>query len=273
MEEGLKRIKSGAFEGGAYIDRGSGFPVMLVHGFPADHNLWEKQAAELEKEYRLLLPDLPGTGYSPLLDPVSIEDMADFLKAILDQERIEKCILIGHSMGGYSTLAFAEKYEKRLKGWGLFHSSAYADDDEKKKGRKRSIALMKAYGPEVFLRQMLPNLVSSSFRQNHRKEVKEMISKRTEAGIDTLIPYYHAMWERPDRTQVLRDAGVPVLFVIGKEDTAAPMERVLKQVSLPPVSEVHLFEKVGHLGMVEVPAAATQVLHQFIQFCLSYSGE
>lgn len=273
MEEGLKRIKSGPFEGGAYLDLGTGFPVMLVHGFPADHNLWKKQAAELRKKYRLLLPDLPGTGYSPLIDPISIEDMAAFLNAICEQEGLEKYILIGHSMGGYATLAFAEQHPEKLAGWGLFHSSAYPDDEEKKKGRKRSIALMRKYGPEVFFRQMLPNLVASSFRNSHRATLKEMVKQRTEAGTDTLIPYYHAMWERPDRTQTLREARSPVLFFIGKEDVAAPMEDVLKQVSLPPVSEVHLFENVGHLGMIEAPDTATQVLQQFIQFCLSYSGE
>lgn len=268
MEEKPTRIKSGAFEGAAYFDKGTGFPVMLVHGFPADHTLWSNQIKPLSKNYRLLLPDLPGTGYSPLIDPISIEDMAAFLKAIVDQEKIKKCILMGHSMGGYATLAFAEKYPELLAGWGLFHSSAYPDSEERKKGRKRSIQMMKDFGSEKFLCQMLPNLFSEAYKKKHRDKIKSCIKDRIDEGIDALIPYYRAMWERPDRTNILKAALVPVLFFMGKEDIAAPIENVLQQVALPPVSEVHLLADCGHMGMIEQPDAATHVLEQFIRYCL-----
>lgn len=269
MQKELRRLKDGPFEGATYYCAGKGFPIVLVHGFPADHTLWDMQTKQLQEKYRLILPDLPGTGQSPLIDPISIEDMADFLKDILIQEGIKKCILIGHSMGGYVTLSFVEKYEDYLTGWGLFHSSAYADNEEKKKGRKRSIELMKKYGQEKFLHQMIPNLFSQYFQKNHRDEVQDLILKRVEAGVDALIPYYHAMWERPDRTLVLKESKTPVLFVIGKEDTSAPMDSVLQQVSLPAVSQVNIFEKAGHLGMLEVPDAAIHILDQFIDFCIN----
>ena len=268
MEQRMKRIKKGGFEGGAYLDTGTGFPLVLVHGFPADHRLWAHQIRQLQEQYRLICPDLPGTGSSPLAEPLKIADMARFILAILDQENIASCIVIGHSMGGYATLALAEQQPERLAGWGLFHSSAYADDETRKIGRKRSIEMMKTYGQEGFLRQMLPTLFSAAFRKAHRTAVESLIQERVAAGIDALIPYYHAMWERPDRTQVLRDARVPVLFVIGKEDVAAPMDRVLEQVHLPPVSTVHLLADTGHLGMLEKPDTATQILAQFSAFCL-----
>lgn len=273
MDEKPKRIQSGAFEGAAYYDSGTGYPVMLVHGFPADHTLWKNQKAALQQNYRLLLPDLPGTGASPLIDPISIADMAVFLHAIIDQEKIKKCILIGHSMGGYATLAFAEKFPEKLSGWGLFHSSAYGDTEEKKKGRQRSIRMMKEYGQEQFLRQMLPSLFAETYKKNNRNKIQEIITERIHAGIDALIPYYHAMAERPDRTSALKNTGVPVLFVIGKEDGAAPMDRVLQQVALPPVSEVHLLADCGHMGMLEMPGTATQILEQFIHYCLRNTVE
>lgn len=273
MEDKPKRIKNGAFEGAAYFDCGTGFPVMLVHGFPADHTLWKKQTVALQQHYRLLLPDLPGTGYSPLIDPISIADMAVFLNAIVAQEKIEKCILIGHSMGGYAALAFAEKFPEVLSGWGLFHSSAYPDTEEKKKGRKRSIQMMKAYGQKQFLRQMLPSLFAETFKRTNRDKIQQLITERIRAGIDALIPYYHAMWERPDRTSTLKNTRVPVLFVIGKQDTAAPMDRVLEQVAMPPVSVVHLLADCGHMGMLEMPDTATQILKQFIDYCVISPGE
>src|SRR5699024_7483442 len=241
----LQRIESGKFKDCAYKVLGRGFPVMLVHGFPADHTLWEKQATVLHKEYQLLLPDIPGTGKSPIIKDISIADIGEFLKAIIDQERLPKCIIIGHSMGGYATLAFADKYSKYLTGWGLFHSSAYADDDEKKVGRKRSIRMMEKYGQEQFLKQMLPNLFSHHSRKEKRMLIKKLIQKRNEAGVDALNPYYQAMCQRPDRTDVLRKAQVPVLFFIGKEDIAAPSEKVIEQVQLPKISQVNILEDVA----------------------------
>lgn len=273
MQEECKRIRNGAFEGAAYFESGEGFPVVLVHGFPADHSLWKYQTGYLQKKYRLLLPDLPGTGCSPLIDPISIEDMAAFIKAMIDQEKIEKCILIGHSMGGYATLAFAQKHPEYLAGWGLFHSSAFADTEEKKQGRKRSIQMMKTYGQERFLCQMLPNLFSENFRKNNRDKIRNLIQERVNAGIDALIPYYHAMWERPDRTSALETAEVPVLFVIGKEDIASPMDDILQQVSLPPESVVHFLKNCGHMGMLEMPDTATHILEQFLHYCLESTAK
>ncbi len=269
MGENLHRIKSGKFQNCAYNVCGQGVPVMLVHGFPADHTLWERQVAVLHKECQLLLPDIPGTGESPIINDISIADIGDFLKAIIDQEHLQKCIIIGHSMGGYATLAFADKYPNCLIGLGLFHSSAYADDDEKKIGRRRSIRMMEQYGQEQFLKQMLPNLFSNHSRKEKRILIKELIQKRNEAGIDALIPYYHAMCQRPDRTEVLRKAQVPVMFFIGKEDIAAPLKKVIEQVKLPKISQVNILEDVAHLGMLEAPETSTAVIYQFIQFCLS----
>ncbi len=270
MQGKLHRIQEGKFRKAAYYTIGKGNPVILLHGFPADHQLWRNQIPILQEEYQLILPDIPGSGLSPIIEKISIADIGDFIKAILEQEKIETCVLIGHSMGGYATLSFAQKYPKCLRGWGLIHSSAFADNEERKKGRKRSIALMKKYGQDQFIKQMLPNLFSKKTRSEDRKKVQALIQRRIKAGVDALIPYYHAMWERPERTQVLREAEVPVLFIIGKEDTAAPLSDLLQQVSLPKISQIHILEKVGHLAMIEAPSISTKILQEFLAFCHDY---
>lgn len=262
-------MKKGPFRGARYRDTGRGLPVVLLHGFPVDGSLWDGVVPGLQKQYRLLIPDLPGSGSSPLSGDVSMENLAAFLSDLLVQESIDRCILIGHSMGGYITLAFAEYFPDKLLGFGLFHSTAFADTQEKKEGRRRSIELIKQYGADAFLRQMMPTLFSRDYRKNHTGEMLRIIRGKEPANGEALIAYYRAMMARPDRTPVLQQTRVPVLFVIGKEDTAAPERDLLRQVSLPPVSDIQLIPDTAHLAMLEKPLLSEEVLKGFIQLCQS----
>ena len=118
---------------------GSGKPVVLIHGFGEDCKVWKNQIEFLIEKFHLIVPDLPGSGKSEMIDDMSIEGMGEIIKTILDTEAPlnppQGGTLIGHSMGGYITLAFAEKYPEYLNGFGLFHSTAYADSNEKKEIR------------------------------------------------------------------------------------------------------------------------------------------
>lgn len=270
MEMKLKKIPDGLFKGLFYRDSGDGFPVMLVHGFPFDGTLWDYQGQSLQKSFRLLIPDLPGSGQSPVLPSISMEGMADALNAILVRERIDRFILIGHSMGGYTTLAFAEKYAEKLKGFGLYHATAFEDSEEKKQGRKRSVSMMQQYGGGPFLHQILPAFFGDKYRRNNKEALQALIKSKENAAAEALVAYYEAMMQRPDRTHVLIQSKVPVLFVLGKEDTAAPPADVLQQVSLPVVSEVHLLADVAHMSMLEMPDASSKILEQFIRFCIDF---
>lgn len=270
MAQPTKKLSSGAFRNAVYRDMGTGFPLMLVHGFPVDGSLWDYQAEWLKTRFRLLIPDLPGSGGSPLTPDLSMESLAEFLHDILQQEGIAQCVLIGHSMGGYATLAFAAEYREMLKGFGLFHSSAFPDTEEKKQGRTRSIELMRHYGAPVFLRQMLPTLFGTGYRRQEKEALQALIRRREDADTESCAAYYRAMRERPDRTAVLREAKTPVLFIIGKEDAAAPASDVLQQVSLPVISEVHLFGDAGHMGMLELPEASARAIEAFADFCIAY---
>lgn len=110
-------------------------PLVLLHGFAEDSSLWDRQKEYLKDKFRLIIPDLPGSGNTPLANDsaTSMEGLAAAVKARLDAENIQQCILVGHSMGGYVTLAFAELYPYTLKAFGLFHSTSYADTEEKKR--------------------------------------------------------------------------------------------------------------------------------------------
>lgn len=263
---------------------GDGIPVVLLHGFGEDSSIWDHQVEVLKKSFKLIVPDLPGTGKSTwssmvngewsienLQDnkidhsPFSIDSLADAIYAMIQHETIGSCYLLGHSMGGYIALAFAEKHASLLKGFGLIHSTAFADSDEKKKNRLRGIELMEQYGGYSFLKTTIPNLFGERFKKAFPDQVETLIEKAATFATPSLQAYYQAMMTRPDRTHVLKGNPLPVLFVLGTEDIAAPLNDVLQQTHLPLLSYIHILEGIGHMGMWESTERLNGYLSEFIQ--------
>ncbi len=251
----------------SYRVTGEGYPGMLVHGFGEDGRVWENQEMVLKQSFRLIIPDLPGSGQSEATKQVSMEAMASVLKKILEELGIDTCIMIGHSMGGYITLAFAEKYPESLKAFGLFHSSSYADNEEKKKARRRGIEFIRDQGPEKFLEQSNRNLFSEESRKKNPVEVQEFIDRFTNFPAESLVNYYEAMMQRPDRTHVLKQFPGPVLFIIGIHDNAIPPEHSLEQCHQPRLAYIQLLMHSGHLGMIEESAISTRFLEKILKDC------
>jgi len=254
-----------------YFTCGRGNPVMLVHGFAEDHRVWDRQIVFLKEKYFLIIPDLPGSGQSPMIKDMSMEGMAGVLFLIVQNE-LKKSqsgtpvfTLIGHSMGGYITLAFAEKYSYMLSGFGLFHSSAFADSEEKKIIRKKGIHFIQKNGAAAFLKSSTPNLFSPVTHEKNPQLIEEQIKASGNFQADSLVVYYEAMMQRPDRTFTLKNAVVPVLFVIGEFDNAVPLADSLKQSHLPERSYINILKKSGHMGMTEQPQESNQILENFLQ--------
>ncbi len=281
-------LKSANWPGGTitYKIYGQGIPVVLLHGFGEDSSIWERQVAFLQHHCMLIVPDLPGTGnsewegvngqlsivnnaspftihHSPFT--ASIEELAESVYHLLTAEKIDACYLLGHSMGGYITLAFAGKYASMLKGFGLIHSTAFADSEEKKQNRLRGIELMEQYGGYSFLKNTIPNLFGEKFKKEHYNEIISLIEKASSFSTPALQAYYKAMRNRPDNTAILKSNPLPVLFVMGTEDVAAPLDDVLKQTHLPLKSYIHILEGIGHMGMWEATERLNEILNRFIQ--------
>lgn len=235
-----------------YKTTGQGMPVIFVHGFAEDGNIWKQQIDSLKGHYRLIVPDLPGSGKSDFLSNANIEIFAEIIKTIIDKEsKDEKVVLFGHSMGGYITLALAEKYPELLKAFGLIHSSAFADSDEKKLARKKSIDFIRANGAASFLKTAIPGLFTEQFNKYHKELVEALIEEGKNFTDASLIQYYEAMIERPDRIAVLQKVNFPVLFVIGEFDQAVPLQASLQQCHIPKISVVSIFKDSAHMSMME----------------------
>ena len=261
--------KTITYDGGTlyYRDEGSGEPLLLVHGFAEDGAIWDKVSAGLRSACRLLIPDLPGSGRSSLpANAMSMESIAAALKNLLDQEGIDRCVLIGHSMGGYITLAFSELYPERVKAFGFFNSTAYADSEEKKAGRQKSIAFIRQHGAAPFIRQSTPNLFAPETQERRPELIEEMIQRYSGFSPESLCVYLEAMMQRPDRLSVLERFDGPILFIVGEKDQVIPLEQSLRQCHLPRVSLVHILPTSGHMGMLEDAEAASRIIQSFLNF-------
>ena len=248
-----------------YTIYGTGKPVMLVHGFAEDSSIFSTQINDLKENYLLIVPDLPGIGKSEMLqkENVQIVDYAAVLKAIIDEEKIEHFTLLGHSMGGYITLAFAEKYGETLNAFGLLHSSAYADDEAKMAVRKKAINFIKENGSGSFLKTSIPGLFFDA--EKSKSEIDNLIETGNSFNPNVLMQQYNAMIARPDTTSVLKTFQHPILFLIGEHDKAISFSDSLEQSHLPKTAYIHILRCSAHMGMKEETENVNKILTEFLQ--------
>jgi pimeloyl-ACP methyl ester carboxylesterase len=195
----------------------------------------------------------------------SLEDMADGLADMLDTIGMEVCTMVGHSMGGYIALAFAERYPNRLGGLVLFHSTAMPDSQAKLEQRKRSIAFMEKHGVEPFLREAIPSLYAPDFQASYPNEVAEHLEETLRwASPGLLMGHYRAMMARPDRQHILQDSRRPSMLIAGALDKAIPLEESLRQGPPPPNGSLAVWDDVAHMGMRECPQRSLTYLRDFL---------
>jgi pimeloyl-ACP methyl ester carboxylesterase len=248
-----------------YSTAGAGPALVLIHGFAEDGSIWNGLVDELEKTHLLIIPQIPGSGGSDPLpgDGVGIPDYAACMLQILKQENISHCIMAGHSMGGYISLAFAGKHPEYLNAIALIHSSAYADNEAKKETRQKAIDFITKNGSEAFLKTAVPDLFAD--KQKSEADIRQLIEMGKSIAPEVLIQYYKAMMSRASTTHVLEKFNHPVLFVFGEHDKAVPLQQGLEQSHLPPVSHIHILRKSGHMGMLEEKEKTLQIFTHFLQ--------
>jgi len=248
----------------AYRQEGEGLPVLFLHGFCEDGSLWQPLARALGSEYRLLCPDLPGFGDSDMISPYTVERLAESMEALLDALGIDRCVVVGHSMGGYVGAALAERCPQRLLGLVFFHSHAFADSEERKANRRKSIEFIQRHGVAPFVSHLFSSLFAPAFLQAQPAVVEEFIDRCCQQQSDAVIAASQAMLLRPDRSELLRRADYPVCFLCGEQDLSIPLSISLQQAALPPRSLFCLLPEVGHLGMLEAEADCLDRLRGFL---------
>jgi len=235
----------------SYCDNGRGPAIVLLHGFLENMSMWDYFSKKLSEEFRVITIDLPGFGGSECIHRVHLmEQMATVVNKVLKYLEVDKCLMIGHSMGGYVTLAFASKFPGKLQGFGLFHSHALADTPEAKVNRDRAIEIVQS-DRGSFIFSFFPELFAPENVGSFEKEIKKLHEDAMKTSPKAIIAALEGMKYRTDKRDVLNNIKVPVLFILGKKDSRIPLEKTLAQASFPGGSGSRVLDNAGDMGHIE----------------------
>lgn len=247
----------------SYSETGKGGAIVLLHGFLENQTMWQDLIPELSKKHRVITIDLLGHGESDCLGYVhSMEDNADVVRAVLSKLRIRKAVFVGHSMGGYVALAFAEMYSATVKGLVLQNSTSKADSEERKANRDRAIkAVKKDY--TTFVRLSITNLFSEENREKMIDEIEKVKIEALKTPLQGIVASLEGMKIRKDRETLLRSATYPMLLILGKKDGVLNYEDNLKQIENTNVKQVTFPD--GHMSHIENREGLKEVLLDFFK--------
>ncbi len=247
-----------------YEERGQGEPVVLVHGFPFDHTIWQQQIEDLSRVARVLAVDLPGFGQSePLGDTQpTMEDYANTLVLWAGQVGLDRFVLVGHSMGGYIALAMMRHFPEMISGLGLVCTRASADTPEARESRYKLIKELWDRGPQAVVDSMLKRLFAPQTLEEHPDVVARIQEVMMRQPVGGMVQALQAMAGRPDSTPLLPLIKAPTLVVSGEHDAIIPGQEVDLMTANIPGAVHEVIRGAGHMPMVEQPDKLSAVLGQ-----------
>lgn len=247
----------------SFTDDGKGTAVVLLHGFLENKTMWDKYVSALSKYHRVITIDLLGHGETECLGYVhTMEDQADMIFAVLISLRIRKIVLVGHSMGGYVALAFAELYPDYVKGLLLLNSTSRADSDERKINRDRAIKAVKQNHTN-FVRISITNLFSEDNREILAKEIEKVKLQALNTPLQGIVASLEGMKIRKDREVLLHFAPYPIQLVLGEKDGVLIYPETIDQIEGTKV-ELTTFPD-GHMSHIENEKELKIVLLEFLK--------
>jgi pimeloyl-ACP methyl ester carboxylesterase len=248
-----------------YTDQGRGKAVVLLHGYLETLEIWKDFAAELAKSFRVISIDIPGHGKSGKIAEVHTMDLlAEAVDTVLRNLYIEKAFLTGHSMGGYVALAYLANYPSKVSGICMFHSTPFADTDEKKANRDREIAIVKEGKKEQLFASNVPKGFANDHLVSLKSKVDWAISVAAQSTPEGIIALLEGLKVRPDRQKLLKETGAPVLYILGKKDNYIPYDVMYAVAQRSPKGEVLTLENSGHMGFIEEPGLCLEAFKSFV---------
>ena len=247
----------------SFTDQGKGTAVVFLHGFLENKTMWDAFIPDLVKKNRIITIDLLGHGDSECLGYVhSIEDQADMVQAILHELKIRKAVFIGHSMGGYIALAFAELYPENIKGLVLLNSTSRADSNERKVNRDRAIVAVKQNYTN-FVRMSIANLFSEDNRKKMIDDIEKVKLEALKTPLQGIVAALEGMKIRIDREVILHFAPFPIQLILGKKDGVLIYEENLEQIEGTKVKLTTFPD--GHMSHIENQFELKKVLLSFLK--------
>jgi pimeloyl-ACP methyl ester carboxylesterase len=223
---------------------------ILLHGFCEDASIWEPVLSLLSDKC-LITVDLPGFGASAPPAKADMAHLADAVLRILDAEKMEKTVVIGHSLGGYVALEWAARHPERMSGLGLLHSHPFEDNAERIEHRRRGIETLRSGKRDLYVAQLFPGLFAKAFAEQNPDIVQFLIKKGQKNTAEGIVSALETMIGRRNHEATLRNAPCPISWFLGEKDTLIPVEMAMKAAVLSSISRIHIEPDIGHMGMYE----------------------
>ena len=240
----------------SYIDEGSvnNPTIILIHGFPLNKSMWNKQIGELKKNYRVIAYDICGHGNSDAGDDdFSIELFVNDLISLMDDLKIDKVILCGFSMGGYIALNAIENYPERFSALILCDTNCTEDKPEAKEKRIKTIESIRENGLEQYADESLKKLFAPLSISNQLEEITIVREMILNTSTESIYKALHALAERKETCSKLHTIEVPVLILVGKEDEITPPKVASSMHEKIKGSTIDIIDQAGHLSNMENP--------------------
>lgn len=250
----------------AYDDTGKGTPVVFLHGFPHNRELWAPQLSALDEHARCIAPDLRGFGESGAGEgePFSMDRYADDVADLLHVLRIPKAVICGLSMGGYVAFAFVRRHRDRLRGLVLVDTKAGADSEEAREKRRAMIDLARQKGSDAVADSMIGGMVGKSTREKNPEIVDAVHRLLASAPVEGIVGALQAMMDRPDSTDTLATIDVPTLIVVGEEDILTPPKEARAMHEAIRGSTLQEIAGAGHVSNLERPATFNRLMTEYL---------
>jgi 3-oxoadipate enol-lactonase len=251
-----------------YVDAGvsKDAPIVLIHGFPFNHEMWDPQIETLQKQFRVIAYDLRGHGKSGVGDgQYTLEFFVDDLLGLLDHLGIERAVLCGLSMGGYIALRAVERNPERVRGLILADTQAKADSNEAKLRRAAAIKSVKANGVNVYAEGFVKSVFAPQTLTNNKaavEKIRRIIQSNSSLGICGALL---ALASRTDTTEALSDIKVPTLILVGEHDLSTPPSASKEMHNTIPNSEIHVIPNAAHLSNLENSEGFNKHLLDFLE--------
>lgn len=250
----------------AYVERGEGDPVVLLHAFPLNGGMWEPQAEALAAAHRVIVPDYPGFGRSP--HPPAQPDVgyyAGCVRELLDHLELERVILGGISMGGYVAFECLKRFPERVSALVLANTRAEADSEEMKENRTETAHRVAGEGVGVLIELQMGRLLAPQTIENKKEVVERVRSLILEGTPDGAVGALGALRDRPDSTALLPQIQVPTLLIGGEEDAISSPEVMAAMAEKIPDSRHVILPEAAHLSNLEAPEEFNAAAKEFLK--------
>lgn len=249
----------------AYQVKGQGDVLVFIHGYTETQAMWAYFVQELSPYFTIVTLDLPGHGESDFWQQTNTMSLlASCVKAVLDELEIKECLLIGHSLGGYVALEFAQEHDDLLKGICLFHSHAAVDTDEQLKQRVRASDLVKN-NKQSYIAQFVSTLFAPENSEKFDQEIEQICYESNKVPSAVVLATIEGMKQRTSKLDFLVHTHLPILFIAGKQDVRIPLQKIVAQAMLAEKADILILDKVGHMGFIEEKEYTLHTIKGFAQ--------